>query len=46
MHSGCLESRKGLKEKALSLDRFEFASKKLKIKQDKSKFTHVNSRKR
>ena len=36
MHSGCLESRTGLNEKELSLDRFEFASKKLKIKQDKT----------
>jgi len=30
MHSGCLESKKGLNEMALSLDRFEFASKSLK----------------
>jgi len=30
MHSGCLESRMSLNEKALSLDRFEFASKSLK----------------
>jgi len=32
-------------KKTLSLDRFESAIKRLKIKQDKSKFTHVNSRK-